>query len=931
MRVFLTGAMALLAVSVSQAVAEDPVPPISIALQTVDIQVAADGSSVENLHAELHAENDVGAIRLNQVPLAFNSAFQDLQVVEAYTRKPDGSKIPVDMNAIFTRLPTNESQSGQVTDMRLKVVVFPQTVAGDTVVYTAKYLNRVVVFPGTFTHGSAFNVTVPIGEERDTITAPKSLGLRTETHGVDFTTEDHGSDVVYRWRYAQPKPVALAPVAVSPLDQLPRYFVSNIKDYTEVGTAYAKLLSSKLVVTPKVAALAEKVTEGEKSRREQARKLYEWVNANIRYIAIELGQGTMVPHDVDDILTYGYGDCKDHDLLLRALLKAKGIDSRSVLINSGNAYTLTEVPTFFQLNHVITSVPEFGLFLDSSALANPFAVLPYGEYGKPAIHVSENTATLGTTPVLQPGIASEHTTNVMRLSPTGVLTGTVTTTAKGPSQTSLRIIGLAFQAVSPETIAQQQLQARGYRGGTGTLRAGPPLVRGQSYTITGDYTVPGWQEWISGAKVSFMPIGLRVLGIVGDGPMGTLRSLQYKDLDATPCFSIAQSEDNSLEIPANTRFAVVPPDVKISSEAITFTAQWKLTGNVLAVHREFHSKIAQPLCKGEVRKQVAMALFKIAASYILPIKIVPATNAPALVSQNEPVEPLPPLAMNEASDSLVAVAQAGDTNRAAQLLDKLMPRERVQVADTAYSTHLAQGLDYLNASQLLKAVAELSEAIRLNPAAGPEPYQARATAYSKMNKTRLAMADLEAALRAAPDDVKLRQMHADLALKARNYDVAAADYNVMVRHQPDDPALVMQRAEIRYHADKYEEAAADYRRALRLGVSETEAKPGLCKALARSEMFAQAVDHCSWVLRQDAKSAEALEARGAAYFQLGKYGDALKDFDQAAKANPQKATFLFERGMTALKLGNKTGQKDVDAALKLEANVAKKIPGALTK
>lgn len=925
------GAMALLAVGASQAIAEEPVPPISIALQTVDIQVAADGSSVQNLHAELHAENDVGAIRLNQVPLGFNSAFQDLQIVEAYTRKPDGTKISVDMNAIFTRLPTNESQGGQVTDIRLKVIVFPQTAAGDTVVYTAKYINRVAVFPGTFTHGSTFNVAVPIGEERDSITAPKGLGLRVETHGVEFTTEDRGADVVYRWHYTQPKPLTLPPVAVSPLDQLPRYFVSNIKDYTEVGTAYAKLLTAKLVVSPKVQALAEKVTEGEKSRREQVRKLYEWVNTNIRFIAIELGQGTMVPHDVDDILTYGYGDCKDHDLLLRALLKAKGIESRSVLINSGNAYTLTEVPTFFQLNHVITSVPEFRLFLDSSALANPFALLPYGEYGKPAIHVSENSATLGTTPVLAPGVASEHTTNVMRLSPTGVLTGTMTTTAKGPSQTSLRIIGLAFQAVSPETIAQQQLQARGYRGGTGTLRAGPPLVRGPSYTISGDFTVPGWQEWLSGTKMSFMPIGLRILGIPGDGPMGTLRSLQYKDLDATPCFSIAQTEDSSLEIPATARFAVMPPDVKIASDNITFTAQWKLAGNVLTVHREFHSKISQPLCKGDVRKQVAMTLMKIAVSYVLPIKIVPATNAPALVSQNEPVQPLPPLATNEPTDSVVAVAQAGDTNRTAQLLDKLLPRERAQVADIAYSTHLAQGLDYLNASQLLKAVAELSEAIRLNPGAGPEPYQARATAYSKMNKTKLALADVDAALKAAPDDVKLLRMHADLSVKLRDYDAAAADYNVILRHQPDDAALVMRRAEIRYHADKYEEAAADYRRAIRLGVSEGEAKPGLCKALARSEMYAQAVDHCSWVLRQDAQAVDALEARGAAYFQLGKYGEALRDFDQAAKANPQKASFLYERGVTALKLGNKTGQKDVDAALKLEANIAKKIPAALGK
>jgi tetratricopeptide (TPR) repeat protein len=929
-RGLLLGALALVFVGVSASAADD-VSPITINLQTNDIVVAPDGSSVQTVHSELLAENEVGAIRLNQIHIAFNSAQQDLQIIEAYTLKPDGTKIPIDMSAVFVRLPQEESQSGEITDKRVKVVVFPQLSAGDTAVYSAKFVNKAAVIPGIFTYGRVFNPAARVKEQRDTVTAPKSMGLRTESHEVEFTSNEDGNNLVFRWHYSAPKAGAAVNVMVSPMERMPRYFVSNAKDYAGLGAAFGALLNPKIVVTPKVQELADKLTAGETNRREQVRKLYEWVNSNIRYIAIELGQGTMVPHDADAILTYGYGDCKDHDLLLRVLMKAKGIASQSVLINSANAYSLTQVPTFMQLDHVITYVPEMKLHMDSTALAMPYGVLPFGEYGKPVIYISEEGARLGTMPALQPGLASENTTNVMHLSAAGVLTGKSTTTAIGPAQTTLRYVGLALQVVSSEKIAADQLEKRGYRGGTGTLKGTPPTVRSNSYTIIGEYTIPGWSEWLSGARVSFMPIGLRILGVAGDGPMGTMSSLKAVD-QATPCFSVRQTEDDSLDIPPGTRFAFLPADVRVANEFIQFTAHWTQSGNTLSVHREFRSTIDQPLCTGAVRLKAAQAVLQIAASYMQAVRIVPDNGQPALLSQNETRPLIGPNSVGESemADDVIAVARLGDTNRAARMIDTMVAANHTDTSDS-YSAHLAQGLTYLNSNHLPQAVTELSEAIRLNPEAGAEPYSARAAAYSKMSQNRLALADLDSALKASPNDAHLRQMHADALLQLHDFDGAAADYNVVVRAQPNDAAVLLKRAEIRYRADKYEEAAADYRRALRLGALETDVRSGLCNALARSEdQFAQAVDHCSKVLGHEAQSATTLESRGYAYFRQGKMNEALKDFDQAVKASPQNAPqtgrLLYERGVTAVKLGNNVGRKDIEAAIKLVPNVAKKVP-----
>ena len=80
------------------------------------------------------------------------------------------------------------------------------------------------------------------------------------------------------------------------------------------------------------------------------------------------------------------GDCKDHTTLLQALLAVKGIASTPVLINSGDAYTLPEVPAVDIFNHVINYVPSLDLYADSTARYTSFGLLPFDDSGKPVIH-----------------------------------------------------------------------------------------------------------------------------------------------------------------------------------------------------------------------------------------------------------------------------------------------------------------------------------------------------------------------------------------------------------------------------------------------------------------------------------------------------------------------------------------------------------------
>jgi transglutaminase-like putative cysteine protease len=540
-----------------------------------------------------------------------------MQVVGAETRKANGAIIKVDPSAIYEQPAPGFAQMGVVTDLRVKTVVFPQFAAGDTAAFTIRVTTPRPMFPGQFMWGETFTKALTYGNVRVSITAPKSLPLHVETHDMAFEQHAEGENAVYTWHYAANAETSNDIVLVSPQDHDARYFATTFSDYGALGQAYAAGSAPKVVVTDQVKALAEQIVGTERDRREQARKIYEWVSHHIRYVAIELGRGSFVPHDVDAIVANGYGDCKDHDLLLQALLKAKGIAAESVLIDTGNSYALTAVPTFARLGHVITFVPEFNLYLDSSVAVAPFGVLPYSEYGKPAVLALPSGSSLITMPLLKAEDNSTTVKTVAEIGKDGVLRGTTDTHATGPASIVLRLLGLGVQTVGPDIAGQRMMAAHGYgSSATGTLEAGSPMDLAPGYAMHASFAAPSW--WADGTVGSspfLLPGGLRVLGLSGDGMMGPFSADGLKDDEPTPCFSGHAVEDLSLKAPSGVKFSSVPEDTHVDSGDVVFTARWTLADGVMSVHREFTGTIATPLCSGDVRKRTAAALKTISDSY----------------------------------------------------------------------------------------------------------------------------------------------------------------------------------------------------------------------------------------------------------------------------------------------------------------------------
>jgi TPR repeat protein/transglutaminase-like putative cysteine protease len=594
--------------------------PTALKLLTQEYEVQPDGSYTLTIHEETEVKNEAGVKTAGQVPVPFGEQLQKVDVLDAYTLKRDGRKLPVDASAIHTQLRPGAPTEPMFDDQRQKVVIFPDLEIGDTTVVTVRFASKPLI-PGLFSMTYPLNRTLLQDDTRVTVRAPKSLPLVTETHDVKFEQHTEGDRTIYEWRFANANPIPENLTALDPRDRWPRLLASSFRSYDQLGSAYLALAQPKIAVTPAVQKMADEITAGVSDKRKQAELIYYWVSRHIRYVALEFGTGAVVPHEANSVLANSYGDCKDHTVLFAALLKAKGIASTIVLINLGNSYSLGTVPTLGSLNHVITWLPDFKIYADTTDGVAPFGTLPFGEYGKPVVHATASGPALQRTPTLAANLATSTIKTTAHLDAQGRITGDSETSATGPLGLALRHVALSIQSAGSEQAARLWLRSKGFEG-SGRFEFGSPSDPAAVFRITGHFQTDPRMDLLSGNSL-FLPVGLAVGTRPGDYLMGLLAFRDFRGLEPTPCFSGREVEELSLELPENRRLRELPKGTEIKNQFISYKSEWSQSGRTVTVRREFTSTMDQPVCIGDTRALAARALNDIRRDYNSPVALVP--------------------------------------------------------------------------------------------------------------------------------------------------------------------------------------------------------------------------------------------------------------------------------------------------------------------
>ena len=183
-------------------------------------------------------------------------------------------------------------------------------------------------------------------------------------------------------------------------DEIPTVQLTTFQSWEELGAWYASLEHDRRQPNDALKAKAEELVQGATDDMAKVKALYEYVSRNIRYVSLSFGLGRYQPHASGEVLSNGYGDCKDKNTLLAALLAAQGFQTTSVLIGSQHELD-PEIPSPSQFDHVITRVPVNGkeIWLDSTNGVAPFRMLAAPLRDKQALAIPlDGKASLVRTP-----------------------------------------------------------------------------------------------------------------------------------------------------------------------------------------------------------------------------------------------------------------------------------------------------------------------------------------------------------------------------------------------------------------------------------------------------------------------------------------------------------------------------------------------------
>jgi hypothetical protein len=218
----------------------------------------------------------------------------------------------------------------------------------------------------------------------------------------------------------------------------------TFQSWSELGSWYLRLARDRRTASAEIRNKVAELTASQPTTLAKVQALAAFVQADIRYVAIELGIGGLQPHSAADVYTRRYGDCKDKVTLLSAMLQEIGVDSYYLIVNTQRGAVTSSSPVSLGFNHVILAIqlpqgiedptllaqrshPKLGrlLLFDPTDPFTPFGRIAGPLQGGYGLLVAPDGGELMETPVLAANANTIERTAHLQLDEGGRLSGDV--------------------------------------------------------------------------------------------------------------------------------------------------------------------------------------------------------------------------------------------------------------------------------------------------------------------------------------------------------------------------------------------------------------------------------------------------------------------------------------------------------------------------
>ena len=512
------------------------------------------------------------------------------------------------------------------TDLRTKLLRIPAADPGNIVGYEIEHEDRPYVLEDEW----SFQEPVPVREARYTLQLPPGWEYKTawmnhkpveptpagnnswQWVATDVEAVKHENDMP-PWRgVAARMVVTLFPAGGGAQNR-------GFETWKEEGTWEAGLERGRREPSPDIKQKVAQLTASASTPLEKMRALAQFVQRDIRYVAIELGIGGWQPHPAPDIFTHKYGDCKDKVTLLSSMLGEIGVESYYVSINTNRGAVTPETPASMGLfNHEIIAIhlpdgikedssmatmahPKLGkiLFFDPTDEYTPLGQLRGELQANSGLLVTPEGGELVNLPQLPAAMNGVERNAKLTLSPSGTLQGDVFETRRGDfgwwQRAALKTVTKSADQIKPiENLVSHSLA-------TFQLTKATILNLNQTDQPFG-YQYSFVAENYAKTAGNLMLVRPRVLGSKSSDILETKEPRKFPVEMPSPERDVDTFE---ITLPPGYEVDDLPPPVNADYSFASYHSKTEMNGNTLKYTRTFEVKeLSVPLSKVEDLKKL---------------------------------------------------------------------------------------------------------------------------------------------------------------------------------------------------------------------------------------------------------------------------------------------------------------------------------------
>jgi lipoprotein NlpI len=485
----------------------------------------------------------------------------------------------------------------------------------------------------------------------------------------------------------------------------------------------------------------------------------EFVQAQIRYFSVSLGESSHRPAPPDEVLRRRYGDCKDKSFLLIALLRELGIQSNPVLLEMGRRSGLEKtLPSVQFFDHAIVQVTVDGktFFLDPTRLGQHGRLDRMGQAHEgaqvlvvaPDTHELSTIATGNIADLVREDIAERA--SLANFADEGQLETRRTWNGVSAENTRVMVVGVSHE---------QFLQSMGgalERRYPGAKLVGEPVISDDQtnnvFSITATYKIPKLAVDRSGNwVVYFSPENLRNVFVV---PPTASRTTPLR----IPGYPYKGTYSFEMSFPDVVSVITDPRAETIADKYFNATISAYFRGNAAKISLDVAT--LRPSVEADDSAKYAedlRATYKAIGGFFIVGKAAIKSSEAAAKGLAQRLQDLRQEVINKTTETINGGKLSGADlvesycTRASALSDLLRDDEALRDANEATriepnstSALGCRALIYFKAGQFERSVADYTKAVSLGSTEA-EVYRLRAAARLYLGRLEDAKADLERA------------------------------------------------------------------------------------------------------------------------------------------------------------------------------------------